>query len=183
MQKELNTMQKYLFLFFAYAMAGWLYETALEVIIFQEGYTNRGFLFGPICPIYGFGAISMLTFYNTFVKERTLDKSDNMKLIITFFSCMVIATIIELITSYLLEFAIGTWLWTYKDYPFNFEGRVSLPASTVFGIGGVLFLYVLQPKMENYIQKANVKAQILLIRMATVLLCVDCATTFMRRLT
>ena len=71
---------------------------------------------------------------------------------------MLIATAIELGTSYLLEYTIGSWPWqTYADYAINFQARVVLSSSIRFGIGGVLFLYILQPLFESICRKLGKK--------------------------
>lgn len=63
-----------------------------------------------------------------------------------FVGCGVVATFIELAASYLLEWTTGSWPWqTYADYAINFQARVALSPSVRFGIGGVLFLYLLRP--------------------------------------
>ena len=68
------------------------------------------------------------------------------KPVLVFLGCMIAATAIELATSYLLEALTGAWPWqTYRDYAINFEGRIALSPSIRFGLGGLLFLYVLQP--------------------------------------
>ena len=63
---------------------------------------------------------------------------------------MFIATAIELVTSYICEFFMGSWPWqTYVDYKYNFQGRIALSPSIRFGLGGTVFLYVLQPLFEK----------------------------------
>ncbi|MBQ3401298.1 MAG: putative ABC transporter permease, partial [Lachnospiraceae bacterium] len=70
---------------------------------------------------------------------------------LVFLFCMLIATALELATSYLLELAIGSWPWqTYADYTYNFQARIALSPSIRFGLGGLLFLYVLQPLFERF---------------------------------
>jgi uncharacterized membrane protein len=67
---------------------------------------------------------------------------------------MLIATAIDLATSYALEAITGSWPWqTYADYKINFQARIALSPSIRFGIGGVLFLYVLQPLFEKLTDK------------------------------
>ncbi|MBR3992880.1 MAG: hypothetical protein IKI92_03340, partial [Anaerotignum sp.] len=55
--------------FLAYAIIGWCYEVFLEVFIYKWGFSNRGFLFGPYCPVYGFGTL-LLLFCLKGVKEK-----------------------------------------------------------------------------------------------------------------
>jgi uncharacterized membrane protein len=76
-----------------------------------------------------------------------------------FLGCMIIATLIELVASYLCEWVLGSWPWqTYADYKYNFQARIALSPSIRFGIGGVLFLYLLQPLFEKIVGKLSNKA-------------------------
>ena len=71
---------------------------------------------------------------------------------------MIVATVLELITSYICEFISGSWPWqTYLDYKINFQGRIALSPSVRFGIGGVIFLYLLQPTFEKLLGKLSSK--------------------------
>ena len=71
---------------------------------------------------------------------------------------MFIATLIELIASYLCEWIIGTWPWqTYADYEYNFQARIALSPSLRFGLGGIIFLYLLQPLFEKFTDKLSKK--------------------------
>ena len=150
-------VKKYYLYFMMYAVFGWLYEVFLEVVIYHWGFSNRGVLFGPYCPVYGFGALSFIFILGNLLKNRDWKKKILMIPII-FLGCMIIATLIELIASYLCEFFLGSWPWqTYVDYKINFEGRIALSPSIRFGLGGLLFLYVLQPFFEKVINKISNK--------------------------
>ena len=147
----LEKIQKYYLYFMMYAVVGWIYEVFLEVVIYQWGFSNRGVLFGPYCPVYGFGALAFI-----FIIGKKLENKDLKKKIcmipLVFLGCMIIATLIELVASYLCEWVLGSWPWqTYVDYKYNFQGRIALNPSLRFGLGGVLFLYVFQPFFEKII--------------------------------
>lgn len=151
MKKLFNsTILKEAFIWFMlYAFIGWSYEVFLEVIVYKWGFTNRGVLFGPYCPVYGFGALFFILFLQRLIKNKSVDRKFIMAPII-FLGSMLIATLLELFASYLCEFFIGSWPWqTYVDYAYNFEGRIALSPSIRFGIGGLLFLYLLQPLFEK----------------------------------
>jgi len=136
-----------------YACFGWLYEVFLEVVVYHWGFTNRGVLFGPYCPVYGVGALSFIFLVYPFIKNKNL-KHKFFMVPLVFLLCMFIATIIELVTSYICEFFIGSWPWqTYANYKYNFQARIALSPSLRFGLGGVFFLYVLQPIFEKFILK------------------------------
>lgn len=131
--------------FFAYSVLGWCYEVFLEVVVYRWGFSNRGFLFGPYCPVYGFGALLLIGLLSRLQCKKILLCRVNITPIFVFLAIMGITTAVELGTSYLLEAITGKWLWNYTSYFANFEGRIALNPSLRFGAGGMLFLYVLQP--------------------------------------
>lgn len=150
-------LKKYFLYFMMYACFGWLYEVFLEVVVYRWGFTNRGVLFGPYCPVYGVGALAFIFSVYPFLKNKTL-KNKILMIPIVFLLCMLIATAIELVTSYICEFFMGSWPWqTYADYKYNFQARIALSPSLRFGLGGVLFLYILQPLFEKIVGKLKDK--------------------------
>lgn len=146
MKKKLSELIIY---FALYSVFGWAYEVFLEVVIYRWGFSDRGVLFGPYCPVYGFGALLFIIIIYPMINKKPY--KDRLRYIpLVFLFSMLIATALELGTSYLLERLIGYWPWqTYADYRFNFQARIALSPSVRFGIGGVLFLYVLQPLFEK----------------------------------
>ena len=60
----------------------------------------------------------------------------------------MITTVVELAASYLMEWLYGSWMWDYTRFAWNFDGRIALNPSIRFGIGGMVFLYLLQPVLE-----------------------------------
>ena len=153
----IDKIKKYYLYFMMYAVFGWLYEVFLEVVIYQWGYSDRGVLFGPYCPVYGVGALAFIFTIGRLLKNKDLKKKILM-IPLVFVGCMVIATLIELIASYLCEWTLGSWPWqTYADYKYNFQARIALSPSIRFGLGGILFLYILQPLFEMMINKLSIK--------------------------
>ncbi len=164
--------KKYFIFFMLYAIIGWMYEVFLEVVVYGWGFTNRGVLFGPYCPVYGFGALAFIfTLYNL-IKGKSI-KQKLLMIPIVFLGCMFIATSIELITSYICEFILGYWPWqTYVNYSINFEGRIALSPSIRFGIGGLIFLYILQPLFEKlYNSIKNTVLKFVFYTLALILSC------------
>ncbi len=145
----INTLSQYLVYFTLYSVFGWCYEVFLEMVVYRWGFTNRGVLFGPYCPVYGFGALIFLLAIYPLIRERSV--RERICLIpVIFLLCMFAATALELLTSYLLEYTMGSWPWqTYRDYRYHFQGRIALSPSLRFGLGGVIFLYLLQPVFEK----------------------------------
>lgn len=157
MKQKLELIQKYYLYFMMYAIFGWLYEVFLEVVVYRWGFSNRGILFGPYCPVYGVGALAFIFTIGHLLKNKTL-KQKLILIPVVFVGCMFIATLIELIASYLCEWIIGTWPWqTYADYKYNFQARIALSPSLRFGLGGIIFLYLLQPLFEKFTDKLSKK--------------------------
>ena len=156
-QKKIRSIAEYVLFFWIYAVIGWLYEVTLETVIYRWGFSNRGVLFGPWLPVYGFGAVVFLLLWYRLIKGKTL-KWKLLMIPVIFCLTMATATLIELITSYLCEWIIGSWPWqTYADYAVNFQARIALSPSIRFGIGGVVFLYVIQPLLDILASKMKTK--------------------------
>lgn len=171
--KELEKISPYIIYFMLYSMIGWIYEVFLEVVVYRWGFTNRGTLFGPWLPVYGTGALIFIFTVYPLIKEKPLKKKLTM-IPIVFILCMLSATLLELLTSYLCEFISGSWPWqTYKDYKYNFQARIALSPSIRFGLGGILFLYILQPLFEKLTSKLGKNKNIVAI-IIVITLSVDC---------
>lgn len=167
----LGEIKKYFIYFVLFSIIGWLYEVFLELFIYNNGFVNRGFLFGPYCPVYGFGAIIFILALNKLKKKKICVGKLNITPALVFVGIVAISTIVELITSYILQIFTGGWLWDYADYAFNFEGRIALDTSLRFGVGGMLFMYVLHPLFEKMLNKlGNKKVNILFISLFSIIL-------------
>jgi uncharacterized membrane protein len=170
----------YAIYFLLYSVLGWGYEVFLEVVVYQWGYSDRGVLFGPWCPVYGVRALVFVLCFRPLIKNPNLNKW--FKTILLFFGCMLAATAIELAASYLLETIAGSWPWqTYTHYKLNFQGRIALSPSIRFGLGGLLFLYGLQPFFEWLTGKLSERTREYLAGGIIVILLLDCAATVILR--
>ncbi len=147
----IGRIEEYFLYFITYSVIGWIYEVFLETVVYGWGFTNRGVLFGPYCPVYGVGAVIFILTVNRLIAEKS--KKQRLMLIpVVFILCMIIATGIELASTYILEYFTGSWPWqTYADYTVNFQARIALSPSIRFGIGGVIILYFIQPLIERIV--------------------------------
>ena len=173
-------LQDYIIYFTFYSVFGWCYEVFLEVVVYGWGFSNRGVLFGPYTPVYGFGAMAFLFLVYPLIRKKSY--RERLKWIpAVFLICMFIATAIELGTSYLLEAINGSWPWqTYADYKFNFQARIALSPSLRFGLGGVLFLYVLQPVFEQFTHRLGPKRCRILAIVFFLMFACDLAMTLLK---
>ena len=121
-------------LFIIYSFMGWSIEVVLKFIE-NKRFINRGFLIGPICPIYGWGALFIHIFLTKFEdKPLTL-----------FCMAVLICSILEYFTSYLMEKFFHTRWWDYTDKRFNINGRICLETMIPFGLLSMLAIYILTP--------------------------------------
>jgi uncharacterized membrane protein len=141
--KALSFYQIFL-LFIFYSFVGWTCEV-LYCSISKKKFLNRGFLYGPICPIYGVGALVIFSLLSSL--------ADN--LVILFISSMVLTSIIEYFTSWIMEKLFDTKWWDYSNYKFNINGRVCLLNSTLFGIMGIVAVRFVHPFMLSILYSIN----------------------------
>lgn len=176
---ENQRIQKLFLCFMMYAVLGWCYEVFLEVVIYRWGFTNRGVLFGPYCPVYGVGALSFLACFGGLMKKKSPPWLKFVKPLLIFLGCMAVATLIELAASYILEFFTGAWPWqTYADYKYNFQARIALSTSLRFGLGGVLFLYAVQPLYNRLLSKPKARTLNIIAACTAFIVLADCIYTF-----
>jgi uncharacterized membrane protein len=170
---EKQTVQKLFLCFWMYAVLGWCYEVFLEVVVYRWGFTNRGEMFGPYCPIYGVGALLFLLSFGWLMKKKDVKWLNIVKPLLIFLGCMAAATAVELAATYILEYTKGSWPWqTYSRYKYNFQARIALSTSVRFGLGGLLFMYVVQPLFDRLLARPkpktiNIIALIVLIIVVT----------------
>ena len=131
----------YFLLFMIYAILGWCMEVTCKLIQYKR-FINRGFLIGPYCPIYGYGAI-LITFL---LKKYTDDP------IILFFMAIIICGTLEYLTSYFMEKIFKARWWDYSQKKFNINGRVCLNTIVPFGLLGLFIMYISNPFFISKIQ-------------------------------
>lgn len=121
-------------LFSVYAVLGWCLEVVFCTV--NEGkFVNRGFLNGPVCPIYGFGAVIVILCLTPLSGSVP----------VLFFGGMILTSLLELVTGYVLKKAFHTSWWDYTDEPFNIGGYICLKFSLGWGIACVFLMRILQP--------------------------------------
>ena len=136
-------LSKYVCLFMIYNFMGWIYET-LFCIVKGGKWENRGFLYGPICPIYGTGAVAI-----SVIMELTIGKGISISPWQVFTISVIGSAVLEYFTSWALEKTFHAVWWDYSEFPFNYQGRISLFTSLGFGLAGLLVVHVIAPFTEN----------------------------------
>lgn len=134
-------------LFFLFSFVGWIWEVGYYFI--QDGIlVNRGVLFGPWLPIYGAGGVLILVLLKRFFDRPVI-----------LFLIMGICGLVEYLTGWWLETFLHTRWWDYRDFVFQIQGRVCLIGLLFFGIGGLVFVYQIAPKMDNIFRKMKNSAK------------------------
>ncbi|MFB0918411.1 MAG: putative ABC transporter permease [Clostridiaceae bacterium] len=133
-------IETYFLWFVFYSVVGWVYETLLCSFEAKQ-FVNRGFLNGPYCPIYGFGAV---------INALVLGRIDNPLMI--FPAAVVLTTTLEYLTSLGMEKLFHARWWDYSDKKFNINGRVYLLGAIAFGSFSVIQLMWVQPWLVGIIE-------------------------------
>lgn len=177
-QKRIRALSEYFIFFMLYSVIGWIYEVFLEVVVYRWGFSNRGVFFGPYCIIYGFGALILIFSLSRLQKKRIYIGKLLVTPLLVFLGIVVITTVVELAGSYIMEFTTGGWLWDYRRFAFNFEGRIALNPSIRFGIGGMIFLYLLQPLFRRLCSKMSERAVHITASVLAVIFLIDIICTY-----
>lgn len=139
----LHTIEIYFLLFISYAFLGWCMEVTCKLIQYKK-FINRGFLIGPYCPIYGWGALTITILLKRYMEDP----------LVLFVMSTLICSIIEYLTSYFMEKKYHARWWDYSNKKFNINGRICLETLIPFGILGVAIMYGTNPilfKLYNQI--------------------------------
>jgi len=164
-RQEVIVLQLFL-AFLTYSFLGWVCET-VYCSIGQRKFVNRGFLNGPLCPVYGFGAMAVLFFLRP-VREN---------LLVLYLSGVLVTSVIEYITGFLLEKLFATKWWDYSTYRFNIHGRVCLRNSLMFGVLSVIAARVIDPVVQGMIASLPDWLCIAFTAAFAVILTADCTVT------
>lgn len=141
-REKLSDMQETILYFIVYSFIGWCLETFYAFMVLGR-FVKRGFLFGPICPIYGFGAV-LLIFNLKKIKGNNFKK---------FFIAMIVFSAFEFVASFILEAIFHQRWWDYSNDFMNLQGRICLAFSIVWGLVGVLFVNNIHPFIEKQVDK------------------------------
>ena len=133
----MNEIYYYFLLFLIYSFIGWLIEV-IGKLIEKHKFINRGFLIGPICPIYGHGCLLMILTLSRY-KDNPLT---------LFIYAIFICSLLEYFTSFFMEKIFKARWWDYSTKKFNLNGRICAETMIPFGILGTLVICVINPIFE-----------------------------------
>ena len=152
--------------FVLYAFLGWVCED-LYCGIPAKKFINRGFFYGPYCPIYGVGALLVL-YPLLFVKDYP---------ILVFILGVIITSTLEYITSWVMEILFKTRWWDYSERFMNINGRVCLLNSTLFGIMSIVVVYIIHPVIQDIVMDIPFTALMSFLSAFTIGFGIDCVFT------
>lgn len=133
--------------FFIYSFCGWVMETVL-CSYNERHFVNRGFLNGPICPIYGCGVLLMLILL---IPVRDGVDTLFLALPVVFLAGAALASAVEYFTSWAMEKLFHARWWDYSQHRFNLNGRICLHISLAWGGLATVFIYWVQPFFERLV--------------------------------
>ncbi|MBR4494898.1 MAG: hypothetical protein IKP14_09335 [Clostridiales bacterium] len=118
--------------FIVYSFIGWVIEVVFHVVVAGK-IINRGFLNGPVCPVYGFGMISVLLIYNFVGSSNT---------VVVFIEGVVFTTLIELVAGFILDKFFHARWWDYSNMPMNLNGYICVGFSLIWGLAVVFVIKI-----------------------------------------
>jgi len=175
MQSKTEYWLKILLYFFTFSFAGWLLETAYGYCQLGE-FTKRGFLYGPICPIYGFGAIILVLSLIKYQKH-------SFKL---FIYSAIVFSVFEYVVGFALDALFAAKWWDYSAEFLNLNGRISILFSIAWGLIAIIFINHLFPFLDRKISKVwnkfSLSFQKIIICILMIILSADIVFSFIKYL-
>ncbi len=133
--------------FLVYSILGWLVES-VYMSVCNRKITNRGFTKGPMCPIYGFGALTVFFLLRPY-------SGNPVRL---FFMGMLLATTLEFLTALVMRRVFGQIWWDYTEKPFNYRGIICLESSVAWGFYTLALFLFLHGMVAGFVDRLPVMA-------------------------
>ena len=172
-EEQERSFSFYVLAFLTYCFIGWVYEVIWEAAI-GNGFVNRGFLYGPYLPIYGFGVLALYFILRKLMKKKIkIFNKISITPIIVFIAILIIASSIEYFASYIMELLFHKRWWDYSYDILNINGRVSLRNSSILAAGAMVLLYGIHPFLEKHYNKLKPRIMKILARIIVLVVAVD----------
>lgn len=150
------------FCFVTYSMAGWLLES-IYMSICNRKLTNRGFGFGPFCPIYGVGATVCFYMMQPFISSK----------LTVYLIGAVAATIFEFLVGILMQRFLGEVWWDYHEKPLNYKGIICLESTLAWGVYALGVVYFLHIRVLGLADKVGMRGGVIFCKIALSLYLID----------
>ena len=159
-------LYRLLWIFFIYAFLGWCTEVSYAALV-TGTFVNRGFLNGPVCPIYGFGVVVVLTCLTPLAGSLPL----------LFLGSVVLTSALEWLTGFALEKLFHQRWWDYSDEPFNLSGYICLRFAIAWGFACMFVVKLLHPTVLLFIRIVPQVLGVVLLALMGAVMAVDLAAT------
>ena len=159
-------LYRFLWIFFIYAFLGWCTEVSYAALVTGK-FVNRGFLNGPVCPVYGFGVVIVLA------GLAPLEEN----LLLLFLGSVALTSSLEWLTGFVLEKLFHQRWWDYSDQPFNLSGYICLRFSIAWGFACLFVVKLLHPTVLLLIRLVPKTLGVILLALLGEVMAVDLAAT------
>ena len=159
-------LYRLVWIFFIYAFLGWCTEVSYAALVTGK-FVNRGFLNGPVCPVYGFGVVIVLTCL-TPLEEN---------LLLLFLGSVALTSALEWLTGFVLEKLFHQRWWDYSEEPFNLSGYICLRFSIAWGFACLFVVKLLHPTVLLLIRLIPKTLGVVLLALLGAVMAVDLAAT------
>lgn len=170
------TVSLLLLYYFFYSSLGWLCES-IYCSLGEKKWVNRGFLTGPLCPIYGTGAVVFIVCLSPLKEHPILvsvfDHTFSITPVLVLLAGMVLADMVEFATSVIMEKLFHARWWDYSEKPFNIQGRICLQHTLYWGIFTIVFLYLVHPFFQTYAERIPEKTVYIILGVVLFLFVLD----------
>ena len=163
----------YLNTFLIYSILGFLLETIRS--FFVNSKFTSGIMYGPWTPIYGLGIVLVILISNYLFSHLHLSRW--VETFITFIIITIVLTLLEWLGGVLIEKIFHVVFWDYSKEAFSIGKYISLSKSLIWGVGSIIFIYVLKPLLEGVIKRVPVPVTVIL----TLLMLSDLILTFVNK--
>lgn len=162
------TFHHLLWYFVIFSVIGLIVETLYGAITNNVLESRKGFIWGPLCPVYGAGAVILII---------CLNRIDNKHYLKLFLAGFLLGSIIEYGLSYILEAIYSIRFWEYSYTNLDINGRICVPYSFFWGILAILLMRFIRPFIDKIIDKINPKIKKILDISIFIFLIIDCLIT------
>ncbi len=152
--------------FFIYAFLGWCTEVVYAALVHGK-FVNRGFLNGPVCPIYGFGVVIVLLILEPI----------NQNFALLYLGSVLLTTALELVTGFVLDKLFSKHWWDYSKERFNFKGYISLKFSLIWGFACLIVVDIVHPVINEFVKLMPDKIGIVVLIVLTFAIVSDMVMT------
>ena len=168
-----SEIYRILWYFAVYSVLGWCVEVVYCTVKSGKA-VNRGFLNGPVCPIYGFGMLAI----SKVVDLLPLERMGEIRFVPLFLAGMVLAYMVELIAGWSLFHLFHARWWDYSDKPFNIGGYVCLQMSLLWGTGTIIMFDFIHPITQRLtLETVPMQAGWVVLSVYYLVFCMDLAVT------